>query len=165
VHPQNDPLQLGVTCSFIPWGQVAAASVVASNDGWYVRCAAGGYAMSHIALQVGVASGNVCVAAYQSNGSTGQSNAPATQYQTSGSVSCPASGAATIALGGSCTPNLTDFLALAADNTTATFDYGGGPNTALANGLGYVQTTAFPLPAPVGTLTADAARAYMLRGS
>ena len=121
--------------------------------------------MSNITIQVGTASGNVCVGAYQGNGSAGTASKPATLYQSSGSVACPAAGAATIALGGSCTPNLTDWLALSGDNVTATFELAAGVGTVLANGFGYAQGTAFPLPSTVGAVTGTTARTFYMRGS
>jgi hypothetical protein len=162
----NDPLQLGVTGTFISQISISSANVASANSAWYTRCVSAGYAMSNITVQVNVSSGNVCVAAYQASGS-GASAVPAAQYQTSGSVACPASGSATIALGGSCTPKLADFLALAADNTTATFfEVGGFPaSSSLAAGFNYTQGAAFPLPNPAASLTADGARSFPMRGS
>jgi hypothetical protein len=163
----NDPLQLGVTGTFTPWTSSTPQSVGGANIGWYVRCASAGYAMSNINIEVGTSAGNISVAAYQSNGSTGTANKPATQYQTSGAVACPAAGVATIALGGSCTPVLADWMGLAADGTVATFyaAVGIASGIALANGFGWYQNAAQPLPAPAVPTAESLLRIFCMRGS
>jgi hypothetical protein len=165
----QDPLKLGQAQTFLPGAAPAAYSTVMANTGWYMRLLSGGYSIGHIAAAIGTSSGNISVAAYQASG-TGASAVPATQLQTSGSVACPAAGTTAVALGGSCTPNVNDWLALGCDNGTATaactvFSY--TSNTALAQGGSYTETglTGAVLPAPAGTLAASAARMFFLRGT
>jgi hypothetical protein len=164
VHPLQDPLSLGMAQTFTPALQAVAAAPTA-NVGWYMRLISGGYAFSNIVVGIQTSSGNISVAAYQTSG-TGHTAVPATQYQTSGSVACPAQGNAVVALGGSCTPNITDWLAVGCDNGTATFYGNTGNAVAIASGYNYEQTslTGAVLPAPAGTLAASNARMFYLRG-
>jgi hypothetical protein len=71
-----------------------------------------------------------------------------------------------VALGGSCTPNLTDWLALGCDNNTATVQGGSGAIAGIVAGCVYQQTglTGAVLPAPAGTLTNSNQRMPFLRG-
>jgi hypothetical protein len=163
--PVNDPFALGFTGTTIPGVSASSSTVQSSNNGWYLRCLSAGYAMSHIAVDVVTSSGNACVAAYEGNGSSGAANAPATQYQTSGSVACPAAGHAVIALGGSCTPVITDWLALAADNATAVFYENSGVPSAMGAGYAASQGSAFPLPSTPSSLTSSAGRQFIMKGS
>jgi hypothetical protein len=164
VHPLQDPLQLGMAQTFLP-GMFMSAIAPTANAGWYVRLLSGGYAFSNIQLSVAVSSGNISVAAYTASGS-GSSAKPATQLQTSGSIACPGVGTTSVALGGSCTPNLTDWLALGCDNNTATVQGGSGAIAGIVAGCVYQQTglAGALLPAPAGTLTNSNQRMPFLRG-
>lgn len=127
---------------------LSAASTLNANQAVYVRATGRGY-ISKIAVHVGTQSGNVCVGVYANNGSTGNAARPATQKATSGSVACPAAGYQEIALTGSVYVEEGDWLALVADNATATFYRANtaGFASSLANGFSHHQSTAFPLPA------------------
>jgi hypothetical protein len=163
--PINDPLQLGLVSVLPPWATMNTAMGVSGvNNCWYLRCSSGGYAISNIGLQVATSNGNVCVAAYQASG-TGASAVPAGQYQTSGSVACPATGSAVIALGGSCTPKLADYLALASSSGTATFYGAAGISSAQVAGFASYQTSAFPCPASAAPTAAATNSVFALRGS
>lgn len=107
--------------------------------------------ITKIGLQVGVSSGNICVAVYSSTGS-GRSRRPATRKATSGAIACPTSGYAEISLGGSVDVAVGDYLVISADNTTATFLAQQNNGTAagaagIGSGVGAYADTSHPPPA------------------
>ena len=104
----------------------------------YMRLRAAGYTSGHILFNVVVASGNIS-AAYYTNSGTGVNSKPiGGQLATTGAMACPAAGVATVALGSSVTPHLADWIAMSADNSTATFTTQSTfSNTALGSGLAW----------------------------
>jgi hypothetical protein len=103
---------------------------------------------------VNTSSGNVSLAAYANNGSTGRAAAPTgAALTTTGSVACPAAGIAVF------TPTTTPFnvaegawVALATDNSTVKFSSSGAaPDPTMVTGLLAAQGT-YPAPSTVGTL-------------
>lgn len=158
----SDPQGIGVPYSFNPLlGN--ANNAADANSAHFFRSQGGG-TITKIAIVVGTSSGNVCVAVARG---TGGQNAPTTRVATSGSVPCPASGYAEIALTSLVAVSaVTDYLVLAPDNATATFlRAGAGSTFAWSAGLSYWQASAFPVPAAVApTPAAGAARAYILVG-
>lgn len=138
-----------------PWATQATGLITIANASscWYYRVV-GAATISKVKLYVGTSSGNVCVAAYSNTGS-GLAAAPGAQLATSGSLACPTGSAvAEVSLGASVALNAGDWLAIACDNTTATF---GGLNglggSGLTAGMVGQQTSAFPCPATPGTIS------------
>lgn len=107
--------------SFIDPIHVTSTTATAgtANRTHYYRVRDGG-SISKVSLHVGTASGNLAVAVYRNTG-TGQNAKPGTRFASSGSVACPAAGFRDIALGQTVRVRAGDWLAFAADNTTATF--------------------------------------------
>ena len=164
----SDPLNLGKAQTFLP-GIGNNTYTIGANVGYFMKLMSGGFSISHVGIAINVSSGNICVAAYKNSGS-GVSSVPSTQYQTSGSVPCPAQGTSYIALGGSCTPDLGDWLAVGSDNVTVSAFAQNAPYTGnyyLARGSNYQATslTGAVLPSPAGTITASGVRMFFLEGS
>jgi hypothetical protein len=127
----------------------AAVSVGNANLVWYYRVTEAG-TISKLRLYVVAVSGNICVAAYRNSGS-GLASVPGTRLATSGSIVCPASGINDVSLGASVSVGVGDWLAIGADNNTATFtgSTGIGDGTLWA---GRVCTgVVFPAPATPST--------------
>lgn len=169
VHPLQDPLQIGVAINFFPGALQISQSVFTASSGAYSKLISGGYPISNLNIFVGASSGNISVAAYTNSG-TGMSAAPTGgRLATSGAIACPAGGNAAVSLGSSITPNLGDWVALSADNTTATFqrpDTTGSSATLLLPGWGSRQLSAHPLPSTPSSLSSDASIGnFMMRGS
>jgi hypothetical protein len=169
VHPLNDPLQIGVAVDFFPGTLTQNASVFTANFGCYMKLISGGYAISNLNIFVGASSGNISVAAYTNSG-TGMSAAPTGgRLATSGAIACPAGGSAAVSLGSTVTPNLGDWVALSADNTTATFtrvQNSATTGSLLLPGFGSRQASAHPLPSTPSSLASDASIGnYCMRGS
>jgi hypothetical protein len=105
--------------------------------------------VARINVSVLTSSGNIAVAVYA--GGPGAAS-PGALLQTSGSIPCPASGQAFIALGGPVAVDTSCYLSIGMDNTTAKFE--GGPSSSL-NGVGSMtafagfcyQDNHFPPPA------------------
>lgn len=70
----------------------------------------------------------------------------AVTVQGTGSIPCPAPGMQTLTLTSQVTIDRGGWVAIAADNTTATF-LRSAPTTAVTNGTAANQASAFPLPA------------------
>jgi hypothetical protein len=163
----NDPMAIGFTTNYDITGSVSVAFTwPAANDALYTRLRSAGYAVSSVDIDVGTASGNISVGYYTTSGS-GQGAAPkGAQLATSGAVACPAAGYAAVSVGSTVTPRLVDWIAISCDNTTAEFmQAANGMSTTLTQGLAALQTTAHPLPATPGTLTAVATRYALMSGS
>jgi hypothetical protein len=126
---------------------LSTASALNANQAIYMRVTGSGY-ISKIGLHVGTSSGNVCVGVYSNNTSGGTAARPAARKATSGSVACPAAGYAEVALTSSVYVQEGDWLAIVADNATATFyrSNAAGFGSSLSLGLSHFQSTAFPLP-------------------
>lgn len=127
-------------------------AVAAANGAVYLRCRDGG-PISKIGLEVVVQSGNISLAAFQNSG-VGRSAVPGDRLATSGAVACPAAGYQEIALDAAIRMEPGDWLALSADNTTATFRANLNSTAAANLGLGraFKATTAHPLPNPAANL-------------
>lgn len=154
----------GIVRTVLPISQGSLVTVSVSNRCWYYRVIEGG-SISKIRVYVGTASGNVCVAAYANSGS-GLSAVPGTRLGTSGSIAMSGlTGSAEndLSLGGTITVAVGDWLAIAADNTTATFSGANGPGGP-TEGMSCYQETAFPCPSPAGSITAANNRAINLIG-
>lgn len=130
-----------------PRAATTTGGVGVANRCFYTRVRGAG-TISKVGLHVATSSGNISVAAYRNTGS-GRSAAPGRQLSTSGAVACPASGYAEVALGASVTLDEGDWLAVSADNTTATFVKGNSTTgvSNLAAGFCAYQDTAHPAPA------------------
>jgi hypothetical protein len=97
-------------------------AAIVANRGYYILVTEGlVQSVSSLVIAVGVQSGNISVAAYDSTG-TGRSRLPNNRLGTSGAVTCPAVGEATIPLANSVhvVPFETWFF-ISADNATAQF--------------------------------------------
>lgn len=154
---------LGFPCSVPPHFRAGVTSIVSSNRRYYMRVTEGG-TISKIGLEVGTASGNISVAIYSNTGA-GRSAAPGARIATSGSVSCPASGYAEVSLGGSYPVQPGDWISLAADNTTATFQcaFTGVAGSNLPKGVQAKEDSAFTAPA-TATPTTEAGPTFILVG-
>ncbi|NUR79681.1 MAG: hypothetical protein HOQ21_04450 [Dermatophilaceae bacterium] len=132
---------------------LSAASALNANQAVYMRVRGSGY-ISKIGMHVGTSSGNICVGVYANSGA-GSSAAPSTRKGTSGSVACPVAGYAEVPLTAPVWCADGDWIALVADNATATFYRGGaaGFASSLAKGRTNFQSTAFPLPATAASGT------------
>lgn len=142
-------------------------AALAANEATYYRVRDGG-TISKIALEVVTSSGNISVAAYR-NSATGRAAVPARRLASSGAVACPAAGYVEVALSGTVTVRPGDWLAISADNATATFRSGPSSPTngsPLALGRCYKQATAHPLPTTpdTGTLFGLIGRSVLLVG-
>lgn len=115
-----------------------------------------------VVIGVGTASGNIDVGVYGSSGS-GLNTVPDTRRVSTGSIACPATGRAEIALGSSLAVTTDDWFAIAVDNATATF-YRTSNTIAseIAGGFGATKSSAFPLPSPAGTTSAHGIGPAML---
>jgi hypothetical protein len=128
-------------------------TVGVANVTRYFRAVEGG-TISKLRLTVGTASGNIAVAVYRNSGS-GLTSVPGTRAATSGSVACPSAGVQDVSLGGSVTVNAGDWLAIGADNTTATFAGTTGlGDTPLSTGFCGL-TSDYPPAATAGAFTAQ----------
>lgn len=139
------------------------AGVGAANRALFARTANGG-TITGITIEVGTSSGNISVAVYRNTGS-GSAARPGTRVATSGAVACPATGAQTVALGSTVTVQPGDWLALSADNNTATFRRllgGQTSSTAYLHLCGLMETAH---PAPTSVTLATAASTAMLVGA
>lgn len=146
----GDPLGIGYATNVPPFVPLVAQAHFAANACIISRLLADSViGAQHIDFTVGVSSGNICVGVYRQVGIT------LVRLATSGSVACPAAGPAHVVLDVPVTAKrATDFVALVASNTTATF-YGAAGSGQItgsngANGVGVLFST-FPLPAgPLG---------------
>jgi len=116
----NDPLQMGYNTNYTVMAPVA--STTWTNTGAmaaaYSRLLAAGYASAHLGFNVAVTGGNCCVAYYTNSGASNLAKPTGGQLATSGVVATPAAGVAAIALGGSVTPNIGDWVGMSFDNVT-----------------------------------------------
>jgi hypothetical protein len=141
-----------------------ALPLVAANTAVYLRVRDGGV-INFIGFLVVVSSGNVSVAAYRNTG-LGRAAVPGARLATSGSVACPAIGYATLALDVPAALRPGDWLAISANNATATF------KTLLAAqgdsdlGLGRMlrQGTAHPCPSTAAPSAAVLGSSFALVG-
>lgn len=142
------------------------AGVGNSNQAIFYRVASGGE-FSKITSEVTASSGNICVGFYKNNGLGGDAAAPGERIGTSGSIACPAVGVADIDLGATVKVAEGDWIAIAADNTTAAFrsTVTGESVSLLGKGRCCKQTSAFPLPTSAGTLTSIIGRNIVLLGT
>ena len=168
VHPLQDPLALGQAQTHLPWGTMGVTASTASAA-WYQRLLSGGYTISNITLSVGTSAGSISLGAYQTSGA-GINAKPAIQLATTGALAMPATGASSVALGGTITPNLTDWLAVSFDATGgsgSTLQGCSGVTSNIAQGSTYNQTagTPHPLPGTAGTLVNASNRIWALRGA
>lgn len=136
----------------------------AANSALYYRVRDGAD-ITGIMLEVTTQSGNISVGVFANSGQ-GRAAVPTVRKATSGAVSCPAVGVQTVNLAAGVRVEPGDWIAISADNTTAAFRSGltSEISTVLANGLGYKQATAHPLPSSAGTLTAIGGRNILLVG-
>lgn len=142
-----DPLNLGFPYSVDPLVAANAANIGSANRTYYYR-AIGGGTVTKVGLYVAAsgATGNVCVSLYANTG-TGRAAMPGARVASSGSVACPATGYAEIALGATVSVTSGDFwFAFSADSATPTFQV--APTSGIgAQGRMAWQDAAFPSPA------------------
>jgi hypothetical protein len=143
----------GVPATTWPPFYTSNSGVSAVNRAFYVRGSNDGL-VSNILIRVAVASGNIDVGLYGGTDMGSRAAVPTTQQAHTGSTACPAAGDATLALSGGPYPVWDEafWLAIAADNTTATWACMDSSSVVgsvgLGNGTSYTQDTAFPLPSP-----------------
>lgn len=126
-----------------------------ANRAMYYRILRGNCSMTKFRFYVGTSAGNVDFGIYR-GAATDANPTGATKSISTGSTACPAAGAASLTVAATDVAWPTDWLAIAADGTTATclasessissFGY------AIATGLTYYTDSSFPLPA-TGALT------------
>lgn len=135
-----------------------------ANDAMFYRVIGGG-TISKVGLRVFTSSGNISVAAYRNSG-VGRAGVPGTRLATSGAVACPATGYAEVSLGASIVLNSGDWLAISADNTTATFACFVSSMTTndIAKAVALVQAAAHPAPSAPAGLVATGGRVIALVG-
>lgn len=154
----------GLVATFDPRVGNGAAVAQTANRCVYSRVLFGTASTSALRIRVGTSSGNIAVAVYDNNGGVGTSAAPSSQLQTSGSVACPGSGAATVNLGGAVMVPLGSWMALSANNATATF-YGHATGTYSAYGFCAYQDTAHPPPATATPVANYATKSHHILGA
>lgn len=112
--------------------------------------------VNRITLTIGTSSGNIDVGIYDDDGAGG---APSTRLVSAGSTPCPAAGAAAITVTETELAPGRYWAALAADNLTATFQFGriAGGTIALTPNR-YTRAASFPLPATATSPTASTAQ-------
>lgn len=153
--------RFGIVRTIVPQTSTGLVTIGSANTSRFFRVIEGG-SVSSVRINVGVQSGNIAVAAYSNTGS-GLTAAPGTRLATSGSVACPAVGIADVSLGATITLAVGDWLAIGADNATATFTgVNGGGDSTLSGGQAGVHAT-FP-PATSPTLTYQNNRLISLIG-
>ncbi len=142
---------LGYGTNLPPWAVSGVPfGVAGANYGWISRLISDGVPnATKIRLYVGASSGNICAGVYRM-----QSGGVVKRIATTGTIPCPAVGSVDLALLSPVTAfRATDFLALAIDNTIATFYGANAPLILMGDhGIG-LMTNAVPLPAgPIGAL-------------
>lgn len=141
-------------------GTLANVSVI--NRAHYLRVMFGGPCVAtKIGITVGVSSGNICLSVHSNSGS-GRAAVPGARTATTGSIACPAPGYAEPALLASVAVRPGDWLAISADNTTATFACVANNASNLLAGLASHQDSAFPIPATPSSLLGPANRGILL---
>lgn len=140
-------------------------AVQAVNTGHFARVRDAGR-ISKIGVGIATQGGNISVAVYRNSG-TGRNSAPGTRLATSGSIVCPAAGWVEIALDKALWVHRGDWLAISADNTTATFRtlLAIGADSDMGKGRQCRQATAHPLPATASGLVATAGYTFVLVGA
>ncbi len=106
---------------------------------------------NRIVFHVAVSSGNIDVGIYDDDGlgGAGQPNAPGTLLVSSGSVACPAEGAASVTIAGTALTPGRYWVGICPDNNTAQFRYGTDRAGLRATfPLRYGRSGTFPLPSP-----------------
>jgi hypothetical protein len=138
--------------------------VSGSNTAAYLRVKDGA-TITKIATVIGASSGNISVGAYTNSG-TGRTAVPGTLIASSGAVACPSAGYAEITLTGSAFVPAGGWLAISADNVTATFQslLASTGDSNLGLGRQYRQSTAHPLPLTPSSLTATVGHNICLVG-
>jgi hypothetical protein len=151
----------GICRTVVPQTATGGVTIGTANTTRFYRVIEGG-TISKIRINVVVQSGNIAVAVYSNSGS-GLAATPGTRLATSGSVACPAAGINDVSLGSTVTVAIGDWLAIGADNTTATFygSNGGGDGNLSAGQIG--THAAFP-PATSPSLTYQNNRLISLIG-
>lgn len=142
----TDPLGLGFATTHPSAAEANGLDAVYQADyAYYQRLVGYGMTVNALRIYVGTQSGNICVGVY-SNSGDGSSAGPGTLKASTGSIACPAPGEQSVTLTSSVTIERGDWVAIAVDNTTATF-LRSAPTTAVTNGTAANQASAFPLPA------------------
>lgn len=151
-NPGYDSIGWGIPFTFNPTTTTSPSASQNANRAHYYRVQGGGK-ISKLAVQVGTASGNICLAVCR--GSVGR-NPPTSRTATTGSVPCPAAGYAEVALTAAVfVDGRTDWFAFAADNTSATIHRVtsfGMTSSSLGTGFVGYQETAFPIPSPPASI-------------
>ncbi len=142
----QDPLALGYATTH-PWaGEANGTDAVYQADyAYYQRLVGYGMTVSALRIYVGTQSGNIDVGVYANAGS-GSTAGPGALKASTGSIACPAPGEQSVTLTSTVTIERGDWVAIAVDNTTATF-LRSAPTTAVTNGAAANEAGAFPLPA------------------
>ncbi len=138
---------------------------VAANGAIFARAMEAG-TVNAIGMHVMTSSGNICVGVYRNTGS-GRSAAPGALLASSGSVACPATGYAAIPLSSTIYVHKGDWIALAADNATATVKalLGTAIGTELGAGRQGTASAVFPLPPTAPAITHTVGNTHVLIGT
>lgn len=126
----------------------------------YARVLGAPMLISKLGINIGVSSGNICLAVYDSIG-TGTSARPNNRLATTGAVACPAAGEASVTLDTPVVVVPGDWFALAADNATATFFKATVSGMTLALSDYAQQAGAFPCPATAAGVAAAGSMFYV----
>jgi hypothetical protein len=143
-------------------GFANSGGTITADNTWYIRMVEGG-SFSKIVIYVQATSGNIAVAVYRNSGS-GAASTPAARVGTSGSVPCPSVGIAEISLGATVSMLVGDWMALGADNVTATFTrYTGALSVGTINGIVGTNAT-YPPADPAGALAYSNFNVFAMSG-
>lgn len=149
---EQDPFALGMVLTIDPRFTYSLGAWPGANRGIFIRTLNGGL-ISKIAVDIGVSSGNLSVAAYENTGVGRLAVPTGAPLASSGVVASPGTGLQEIGLGSSVNLAPGDWLFLACDNTTATFGRHIYATAAFNPGLAARQDSAVPAPI-VATLAA-----------
>jgi hypothetical protein len=142
-----------------------STAVSGSNHTIYQRVMGSG-SISKIGVWVKASSGNISVSVY-SNSGVGSAAVPSSRTATSGAVACPAIGYSEISLGGTVTVKDGDWMAISADNVTATFACplsDSGTFNDWGKGIQYAQSSAHPSPSTPSSISASLGYDIGLKG-
>lgn len=158
----RDSMGWGFPMTCEPNLATSSASFSANTTRFYRVKGAG--TITKVGFEVVVQSGNICLSVYSPTG-VGRAAKPGARRATSGSVACPASGYAEVALGASVVVNPGDFIGISVDNITASFRTAGGTPTvtALSDGAAWAGG-GFPPADPAPVVTSISGRLVILVG-
>lgn len=138
-------------------------TVGANNAARFMRGLGAGSTVNTLVFSVSPSSGTLSVGVYDNDGGTGSAANPGTRKATSGSVACPSTGDASVALTASTTFDDGDWFALASSTTSAGFHGWDAVSTGTTSTpFSQLQLSAHPLPATAAA--SSGSRAFAMYG-